>query len=306
MLSRQSASDPDGSKQEKHGMGIYDRDYYQAEQLSPLRPWDNKSMVTLLIIANLALYVANFLFSSSSNALTTTLALDSQSLWKPALWWQLLTYGFVHDPRRITHILFNMVSLYFLGRQVEERLGKWEFFRFYMLSIIICGAVWCGIHGEENLDLYGASGATTAVTMLFVFYYPQANLLLMMAFPVKAWVVGVLVIVNNLFMPMTSDGSIAYDVHLVGAALAAGYFFGGWNFGVLGTLFGNAQSMVKQKRSGLKVHRPDRDADEPSKDDIELDRILDKIHREGQDSLTSREQKFMERYSRQVRRRREQ
>lgn len=291
-------------------MGIYDRDYYQ-DELRPLRPWDNKSMVTLLIIVNVVLFVANFIFSPDTDALSRNLAVEPQNLWQPVYWWRLVTYGFTHDPGRINHILFNMVSLYFLGRSVEDRLGKWEFFRFYILTIVACGAVWCGLHAGSGNWLIGASGATTAVSMLFVFFYPQATLHLFGAIPVKAWVLGIMIIASNLFTPMGFSGEsagpqVAYDVHLVGAALAAAYFFGKWNFGFLGSFLGDMKTRAKQKSRGLKVHKPAAEPDgQPSKDELESDRILDKIYREGEDSLTSKERKFMERYSRQVRKRRQ-
>lgn len=285
-------------------MGIYDRDYYQENELRSM-PWDNRSMVTMLIVANVALYVANFLFTSTTNAFTETLVLDSQALRNPTQWWQLLSYGFAHDPSRIGHILFNMATLFFLGRSVEDRLGKWEFLRFYLLTIILCGIVWCAIHGGGPGGLLGASGGTTAVAMLFVFFYPQSTLYLFGAVPVKAWLVGVMIIVGNLFTPMTGDGRVAYDVHLVGAAVAAGYFFGGWNLGFLGSWWGSASGKMKRAKSRLKVHDPDKVESQHSKDELESDRILDKILKEGQDSLTSKEKKFMERYSRQVRERRE-
>ncbi len=207
----------------------------------------------------------------------------------------------------MNHIFFNMLSLYFLGRSVEDRLGKWEFFRFYILAIVLCGAVWCGLHAGNNEILLGASGATTAVTMLFVFCFPQANLLLMMAIPVKAWMVGILIIVLNLFTPnMEGQGNrVAYDVHLVGAAFAAVYFYGGLNLAFLGAFIRDLQTKWRGRRQGMKVYRPTREAGGKSaRDDQESDRILDKIHREGQDSLTAKERKFMEQYSRQVRQRR--
>jgi hypothetical protein len=214
----------------------------------------------------------------------------------------LLTYGFVHND--MGHIFFNMLSLYFLGRSVEDRLGKWEFLRFYLVALLLCGIVWCALHAGNPQILLGASGATTAVTMLFVFFFPQANLLLMMAIPVKAWMVGVLIIVLNVFTPNMESG-VAYDVHLVGAALAAAYFFGGFNFRFMESFFCGASTQKRQQRRGMKVYRPKQDSRaESSGDDQESDRILDKIHREGQDSLTPAERKFMERYSRQVRQRR--
>lgn len=289
-------------------MGIYDRDYYQESQLRPLRPWDNSTMVTLLIFANAAVYIANFLFSGRSAdplGLMRYLTLRPEDLTEPLQWYRFVTNGFAHDPQRIFHILFNMASLYFLGRNVEDKYGKWEFGRFYMLTLVLCSLVWAIVHQGQSVQLLGASGAVTGVVMLFIFSFPQATLLLYGVVPLKAWVIGVVVIASNVFG--SPDDFVAYDVHLVGAAMAALYFYGNWNLAFLGNWFDGMQTRVKQKRRGLKVHRPTSHSHEsPSKDAAESDRILEKIHREGKDSLTSRERNFLERYSREIREKRRQ
>lgn len=291
-------------------MGIYDRDYYQGDSLRPLRPWDNRSMVTLLIFANAAVYLANFLFGRSLGGgaglgLMGWLALYPESLFDPLQWYRFVTYGFAHDPKQITHILFNMLSLYFLGRNVEDKYGKWEFFRFYMVTILVCGLVWALMRiNQPSGPVLGASGATTAVAMLFVYSFPQATLYLYGALPVKAWVLGIIIIVSNLF---GSREYVAYDVHLVGVAFASLYFFGNWSFAGAAGLFDGFRTKFKQRQRGFKVHRPDPlDRSSPSKDELESDRILEKIHREGKDSLTARERSFLERYSREIREKRKQ
>ena len=63
----------------------------------------------------------------------------------------------------------------------------------------------------------------------------------------------------------------------------------------------------RQKQRGFKVRRPDdfEELEAPqSKDEVEADRILAKIHQNGQESLTAAERKFMESYSRRMRERR--
>lgn len=297
-------------------MGIYDRDYYQEDGLRPLRPWDNRSMVTLLIIANTAIFLAHYLFfrrAADGWGLMDMLALYSDSLYHPLQWYRFVSYGFAHDPNSIFHVLFNMLTLYFLGRNVEDKYGKWEFFRFYMITIVVCGLVWALLRmgqGAGPAAVLGASGAVTAVAMLFVYSFPQATLYLYGAIPIKAWLLGVIIIVTNVF---SSSTLVATDVHLVGAAFATAYFFGKWNFSGAGNWWSGMQTRVKQHRRGLKVHRHGDDASDsaasansPSKDDIESDRLLEKIHREGADSLSPRERRFLERYSREIRQKRKQ
>ncbi|MEC8556572.1 MAG: rhomboid family intramembrane serine protease [Planctomycetota bacterium] len=282
-------------------MGIYDRDYYQEDTFRPITPWNSRSMVSILIIANVIPFIANFLIGGSSDALTTLMALQYDTLAKPIEWWRFLSYGFAHGG--IWHIAGNMLGLYFLGRSVEDRLGRWEFFRFYIIAIVLCGVIWTGIH--QRGSLIGASGATTAVTMLFVFMFPNVELRLYGAIPVRAWMIGVFIILNNVFN--TGESSrVAFDVHLVGAAFAAAYFFGGFNFNALGSLW-NSLSRVdtasKARAQGLKVHRPAeaRVSERNEKTELELDRILKKIHDEGEGKLSRKERRFMENYSRKIR-----
>jgi hypothetical protein len=59
-------------------------------------------------------------------------------------------------------------------------------------------------------------------------------------------------------------------------------------------------------RRKFKVHTPsDRELSNDQLEAREADRILEKIHATGKDSLTSREKKFMEKYSQSVRKRKE-
>ena len=45
---------------------------------------------------------------------------------------QLITYMFMHDTRGITHIFFNMFSLYMFGRLLEQVLGSRRFLFYYI------------------------------------------------------------------------------------------------------------------------------------------------------------------------------
>jgi hypothetical protein len=79
------------------------------------------------------------------------------------------------------------------------------------------------------------------------------------------------------------------------------YFFLKWNFAWLESPR-NAWSRTWRRITGprLKVHR-DRVVEAERRDADEADRILAKIHESGKDSLTSKEKRFLERYSQTVR-----
>ncbi|MCA9190868.1 MAG: rhomboid family intramembrane serine protease [Planctomycetales bacterium] len=289
-------------------MGIYDRDYYRDEELPSVLPWDGRSAITILIFLNVAVFVSNFVFTNRTNGVDQALwAVGgvSGTLTNPLEWYRFLTYAFVHDPNGPTHILFNLFSLYMLGRSVESTLGKAEFLRFYIVTAFVGGLIWClmrvGVESPVPV-LMGASGSVVGVCMLYVFMFPRATLMIWGAFPMPAWAFGTLLVIMNI---LGTDNQVAYDVHLIGAAAAAVYHFGKLNFRFLDVPFKRWQQQARINRSKLKVHEPDA-ATPPSKDEIEADRILAKIHQHGQDSLTKSERNFMENYSRNMRQRRNQ
>ena len=287
-------------------MGIYDRNYYREDAELNLSPtWNQRSAVSTLIILNVAVFVANVLFSQQvfgrnfQGVVNEFLMLSADDYNRPVYWWRILTYGFVHDATGPMHLIFNMLGLYFLGRSVEERYGRNEFYRIYLITLLICGATWLikqAILGE-NGRLLGASGAVLCIEMLFVFNFPTARILLFV-FPVPAWVLGILLVLTNM-ISQPSTG-IAYDVHLIGILCAAAYFFLGLNFRFMDNLPMAWRRTVRRITGPtLKVHGGSEESALSDADDA--DRLLAKIHATGQESLTSREKKFLERYSRNVR-----
>lgn len=299
-------------------MGIHDRDYYQDRyEMQPHQAWNGRSMVSQLIIVNVVIFLINFVMGSATkDPINQYLWLHAADLKQPIYWFHFLTNGFAHS-KDITHILFNMLTLYLLGQSVESRYGRWEFLRIYLLVIAISSLGWaartaftCPPELLHLRGLLGASGAVTAVAMLFVFNYPNATLMAFGVFPIKAWVYGVLVVVTNTFgtsrfhFANIEGDQIAYDVHLIGAGLAAIYFYSGMSLAWMGGLRGLVGSM--KKRPKLKIHAPsDKNDGISEKLKVEADRILEKISREGQTTLTPSERKLLEEYSRAVRKSRQ-
>lgn len=258
-------------------------------------------MVINLIIINVVVMVANLLFTNRTNAIVEFLSLRTGDLLRPWDWYRLLTYGFVHDTNGVSHLLFNMLSLYFLGQAVEHRYGRWEFLRIYLSMIVFGGLLYSLIRvmpDAEMSSVVGASGGVIGIVMLFVYNYPQATLMIWGVLPVKAWVVGVMTVVLGVLF---TSGNVAYDVHFAGFLFATLYYYGGLNLGALSFQGLSIPNPFKRKPK-LRVHKADESS--PTRDEVEADRILDKIYREGQASLTPKEQQFLENYSRRVRQKR--
>lgn len=302
-------------------MGIHDRQYYRDEEAAR-GGFDVSSttMITKIVVVTVGVYILDLFIGGRGHWLMLEMASGPQDLSKPWLWWRYLTSGFAHDPgfggdpRAYQHILFNMLSLWFLGRTVETVYGAKEILRFYLVAIVL-GTVFQAVRQvvmvpePEWARCLGASGAVVGIVMLFVCHFPKQKLLLFMVIPVPAWLVGVLLIGLNLLgaggievsLPGSGDriGRVAYDVHLVGVVFALVYFKFKWNLGRLIPFnLANITKSLKPKPQ-FRVHHPDEH--DSGSDDSEGDALLEKVNQHGIESLTARERKILEDYSRRMR-----
>ena len=326
-------------------MGLYDRDYGRDDQnpyQSPGNPWDRagrspwdqagkppRSMTTILIIINVAVFLISMLFADNGSGerpfdILRFFGFVPETLFKPWMWWQFLTYGFFHDLNSIWHIVFNMMMLFIFGRMVEARMGRFEFLRFYLASIIAGGFIGA-IAGLAKNSLFaaaetngqlapsapniGASGGVLALVVMFACYFPQQELFLWGIVKMKAWVLASICVGMDLFGALYSftggETTTAFTVHLAGAGFALAYHYGHWNLGWLS--FSSAPDIrgrmaQRSRKMKLKLHDPDRKL---RKEADEADRLLGKIHEHGESSLTSSERKLLERYSRRQREKRD-
>ena len=97
------------------------------------------SAVMVLIAANVAVYLVE---GPPDGLVTTLFALqplhdpDGQSYFH---FWQIVTYAFLHDPRNLSHIGFNMLGLYMFGAEIERYAGPWRLLACYFASVITAG-----------------------------------------------------------------------------------------------------------------------------------------------------------------------
>lgn len=290
-------------------MGVYDRDYYREEQAPSGFQTNQRMMVTNIVLVTVAIHLLN-LFIGRDNWLTLdTLSVNCSKPWQV---WTFVTYGLAHDPKNIGHIFWNMFGLWIFGRDVETVYGRKEFLRIYLVALVLGSVVWFAREyfqfdpssGKPTPILLGASGAVTAIVLLFVFHFPKRIILLMFVLPVPAWVLGVLMIGGDLLQVLSGTiNHVACDVHLVGAAFAICYFRFGWNCSRLLPSFGGVGGVASRlkPRPRLRIHDPE---EYGQIKDEEADRVLEKVNREGMDSLTSKERRILEDYSRRVRERR--
>jgi membrane associated rhomboid family serine protease len=238
--------------------------------------------VQRLLIANVAMYFVQSTMPGVTDALMFVPVL---ALARP---WSIITYMFLHGS--LTHILFNMLGLFFFGPRVEQRLGASRFLWLYFLSGI-SGALlslWFAPHAA----LIGASAAIYGVVLAFARFWPTDKILIWGVLPLEArWLVGITIVMAIYGGLRGSTGGIADFAHLGGYVGA--YLYLRWleemrgakRFRELAVSAPPDRRLANWKQVDMQsVHELNR---------AEVNRILDKISASGLASLTPQEKQFL-------------
>lgn len=277
-------------------MGIYDREYSQPEGGFSLG--GERMMVTNIILLTVGVYIAQLIVDSP---LTNFLALDSnlfstETLQRPWRILTLVTYGFVHARSDLLHILFNMFVLWFFGRDVELHYGRRKFLAIYLTTIVFAGLVWAiseQFAGQQFSQVVGASGGVVGIMLLFVLHWPHRIIYIWGIIPAPVWIIALIYLIGDVMGAVNRSGNVAYTAHLAGAAYAWVFYKTGWSFDSLTP--SRLPSWKSLRKPKLKLHDPEDFEDTMSQ---EVDEILKKIQEQGQDSLTAKERRTLERASR--------
>ena len=193
-----------------------------------------------LLIANVVCYLLQLLAGSLRIDLTDLLGLHFV-LADDFRVWQLVSYMFLRGS--LTHLFFNMFSLWMFGGLIERTLGAKRFLTYWMVCGIgagICQEFWqTGQYFMEGLNNYpmvntgtaiipmgdylnlwttiGASGACYGVLLAFGMLFPNERIMLLLPpIPMKAkyFVAGYAAI--ELISAYASNDNVAHFAHLGG------------------------------------------------------------------------------------------
>jgi membrane associated rhomboid family serine protease len=274
--------------------------------------------VKALLIANLAVFIVQTVMRDYSGrevgSLTGLLGfIPGRAVFGLEIW-RFVTYMFLHGG--IGHILFNMLGLWMFGAQIESRWGRGPFLLYYL----VCGLGGAATYGLFNLfgieafvPMVGASGAVYGILLAYGMMFPEAIILIGLILPMKAKYAVILFGLIELLSTFSGGGGgVAHLAHLGG--MGAGFVFLRLTIPSLraGTGLGNPWRKLRGKRR-LRVVRAEtgraqnpRPADTgrpagsppPTADRAQVDAILDKISREGLQSLSAQEQEILRRAGR--------
>ena len=181
-------------------------------------------VVKNLLLINVVLMVANFVFASQDTNLNGILGAYywGSELFEP---YQIISHMFMHDNHGLMHILFNMFALVMFGSQIERAWGPKRFLSYYLIcglgayilhNIVTMveiqpfldmlsndqlaiyndtGSVYTDwperaqriLYSPENGPLVGASGAVFGLLAAFAWLFPNTELMLLFPpIPIKA------------------------------------------------------------------------------------------------------------------------
>jgi membrane associated rhomboid family serine protease len=256
-------------------------------------------VVTLLIVASVLAFIGQtFAMKLAPGFVENYLCLSPGGV-QSGYFWQFLTYMFIHgNPGPgympaigVVHLFLNMMTLYFVGREVEAIAGPRHLLGMYFLGGLAGGLAQIGIFPGAG-GVTGASAGVCAVLVAFATVLPEFEVTLLFFFVIpvrlRAKVVGVLVTGGAVVMAFTHVmPGVAHMAHFGGCLV-------GW---VYARRLGFGRPWWFQRRIAERRQREERFSrmDPDQYMEVEIDPILDKISREGIRSLTRDERRILER-----------
>jgi membrane associated rhomboid family serine protease len=134
--------------------------------------------------------------------------------------WTIVTNLFVHAS--FSHILFNMISLYFLGSFLYRLVGEADFLKVYFIGGLAGNTLYI-LLGPAMIPGVGASGAIFAIGGALAMMAPRLPVLVFpLPVPVPLWGAMTFFLAFSFLM-----AGIAWQAHLGGFlfGLLAGYYF---------------------------------------------------------------------------------
>ena len=134
---------------------------------------------------------------------------------------RMISSGFLHVD--FTHLLFNMLTLYFFANVVIVNVGVLRFALIYLASLLVGNLLSFYFHKDEyHYSAVGASGAVTGILYSAILFYPDMGLyLFFIPIPIPAWIFGLLYLLYSIYGMKNRVGNIGHDAHFGGAI--AGY-----------------------------------------------------------------------------------
>jgi membrane associated rhomboid family serine protease len=205
---------------------------------------------------------------------------DGRAFYQP---WRWITYQYLHGGG--SHLFWNLIGIYFFVPVLEQMWGWKKTLLFYTAGGIAAGVTF----GLMSLvfptpGLIGASGSLLAVIGAIAVIAPDMQVLAMMVIPLTMRTLAILYAVLYTFT-IVGDRNMSDAAHLGGMAFGAAYVFFGRRFG----------GVWEQQRYAWTQRSKRRGVQREQDEEANIDRILQKVHDTGMNSLSWSERRILKR-----------
>ncbi len=281
-------------------MGLMDRDYYRNEPVvrSGLPAGYTYPATVALIVIHVAGFVLTVLQGGGLAELLVLLPAEVRA----GQLWRLITYPVV-PAGGAWALLWNMLFLWWFGREVESLYGSANLVATYVTAALVAGLAALLVSlspAVPDVPLAGASTAILSVLVIYAMWYPRHRIYFFGLFPIEIrWLVAIYVGIDLLNVAAAREALLPVALARLAAA--------GWGALVKAQdlrLADWARSLwrgMSRPRPRLRVVPPPPPAEELEE---ELDRLLAKVQEKGIDGLTSAERHRLEQLSRELKQRR--
>lgn len=130
---------------------------------------------------------------------------------------RMFSSGFLHVDT--THLLFNMLTLYFFADRVILFVGQFNFLIIYIGSLILGSLLSLYFHKNEyHYSAVGASGAVTGILYAAILLDPTMSLyMFFIPIPIPAYIFGIVYLLYSIYGMKKRIGNIGHDAHFGGA-----------------------------------------------------------------------------------------
>lgn len=229
---------------------------------------------------------------------------------------RIITSGFLHVGW--THLIFNMLALYFFSSSLENYIGAMNFLVIYLSGLLGGDLLSLFIHRHHGeYSSVGASGAITGIIFSSIALFPGMNIGLFLLPAIPGWLFGTAYVLISIYGIRSRTDNIGHDAHLGGglagmlvaillfpSALIENTFtivivavpailfilfivYKPQALLIDNIFFKNRQNLTVEDKYNLNKRNRQK----------ELDKLLEKIHNKGMNSLSKKEKATLEEYS---------
>jgi len=235
--------------------------------------------IKILVSINFGIFLLQAL-SKSERLFFPLFGLVPKLVWSDLMIWQPFTYMFFHGG--VWHVLINMFVLWMFGSELERIWGRDRFLKFFFITGVGSGLITMLFSLQSMTPVVGASGSVYGVLLAYGLTYPNRRVYLYGIIPIKSiWFVfgiGLMAFLSS----FNNISEISHLTHISGMLI--GYLLLKkpihWT-----SLWFN----IRKRTLEYRVMKEEKKLVEKNKIENDVNKILDKINREGYDSLTENE-----------------